>query len=572
MKTRRYLTRHLAGVIWGLAALPALAGQTVVEYFDPDLNDFFITADPTEQAFVDSGAVGRWQRTGNAFPTGGPNQVCRFYGNSNVNPATGSIYGPNSHFYTADPAECASLKTQYNPTAKSWKFESNDFLTTPAVNGACPAGLVPVYRAYNNGFAKGIDSNHRITSNYAAYLQTVAAGSIGEGVVMCAPPIPIPSGIYVLNDASNEQSTATTYASGLTSSSAYLTDVTGHAIFVPIAKILPSITTWGQFNWDWTYVDTLVQIAVTNGKNFSIELEMGFQSSSTYLQSLPSGFPATCGANCAPLFDVWVTGGSGGRCTSAYVPLPWVPIVQQFWSAAAFALAAHLQQTGAYGSLTLIHLPGLSVYDEEIRLPTGSPSPATTDTQACPDGRPAYPTVINDATNAKWQGYGYSDAVVIDGFRTIAMAFEQAFPDRYLGLSLFNPGANGIDFPNLTSHAAGSVAAQIVQAVTALAPGRVQLQSDNLDSNFAQSEVTTLATQDSTAVGWQTNKHGETGAGCNGGGPGSCNPDGPSGAYFQLLRNGAQNRGAYVEVWSSDVVAYPLGIGAAKTGDLYPVR
>jgi hypothetical protein len=56
------------------------------------------------------------------------------------------------------------------------------------VNDACPSGLVPVYRAYNNGFARGIDSNHRITSNFAAYQQTVAAGWIGEGIVMCAPP------------------------------------------------------------------------------------------------------------------------------------------------------------------------------------------------------------------------------------------------------------------------------------------------------------------------------------------------------------------------------------------------
>jgi hypothetical protein len=169
------------------AMVPPVAQAAVVEFYNPDLNNYFITADPTEQAFVDTGAVGRWQRTGNAFAAGGPNQVCRFGGNSNINPATGTFYGPNSHFYTADANECAGLKAMYTPTAKSWKFESNDFLTTPAVNGACPASLVPVYRAYNNGFARGIDSNHRITSNYAAYLQTVAAGSIGEGVVMCAP-------------------------------------------------------------------------------------------------------------------------------------------------------------------------------------------------------------------------------------------------------------------------------------------------------------------------------------------------------------------------------------------------
>ncbi len=63
--------------------------------------------------------------------------------------------------------------------------------------------------------------------------------------------IPRPVGVYVVNEASNEQSTATAYVSGLTASTAYRNDVTGHAIFVPIAKILPSITTWGQFNWDW---------------------------------------------------------------------------------------------------------------------------------------------------------------------------------------------------------------------------------------------------------------------------------------------------------------------------------
>jgi hypothetical protein len=184
--------------VFGLLALCCaamvshVAQAAVIEFYNPDLNNYFITAEPAEQTMVDTGAVGRWQRTGGAFATGGPNQVCRFYGNSNINPATGTFYGPNSHFYTADPAECAGLKALYTPTAKSWKFESNDFLTTPAVNGACPAGLVRVYRAYNNGFARGIDSNHRITSNYAAYLQTVAAGSIGEGVVMCAPSGPPP--------------------------------------------------------------------------------------------------------------------------------------------------------------------------------------------------------------------------------------------------------------------------------------------------------------------------------------------------------------------------------------------
>jgi hypothetical protein len=174
------------------AALAATAQAAVIEFFNPDLDTYFITADPVEQDFVDTGAVGRWQRTGYGFATGGPNQVCRFGGNGTLNPATGTFFGPNSHFYTADAAECAGLKSLFTTGGKSWKFESNDFLTTPAINGGCPVGLKPIYRAYNNGFARGVDSNHRITSSSLAYRQTVAAGSIGEGVAMCAPAGPPP--------------------------------------------------------------------------------------------------------------------------------------------------------------------------------------------------------------------------------------------------------------------------------------------------------------------------------------------------------------------------------------------
>ncbi|MBK8741081.1 MAG: hypothetical protein IPM02_16840 [Betaproteobacteria bacterium] len=198
----RFERRHRLGA-WPLQVLHGIAGillsthalAAVVEFYNPDLDNYFITAEPVEQAFIDTGAVGRWQRTGNAFATGGPNQVCRFYGS--LSP------GPNSHFYTADAAECAALKQLQASTPaseKRWNFESNDFATTPAVNGGCAGGLVPVYRAYNNGFARGVDSNHRITSNHAAYQQTVAAGSIGEGVVMCAtwgnpPPAATAAGV-----------------------------------------------------------------------------------------------------------------------------------------------------------------------------------------------------------------------------------------------------------------------------------------------------------------------------------------------------------------------------------------
>ncbi len=396
-----------------------------------------------------------------------------------------------------------------------------------------------------------------------------AGGDARRNPVRTPPGVPSPAGIYVLDDASNERPTSGLYASGLFTAPAYRNDVTGHAIFVPIAKILPVVTTWGQFNWDWRFLDTLVQLAVGNGKKYSIELETGYQNSPSYLQSLPAGFLAAAGAGSAPLFDVWTTGGSGGRCISAYVLLPWVPNVQQFWSSAAFALSAHLKSAGVYDSLTLVHIPGLSVYDEEIRLPTGTPKPTTADTLPCPDGRRAYPTVINDADTLRWRALGYSDTGAIRGFKVIAQAFSDAFPDRVLGLSLFPPAQKGIDFPNLTGDTAGYVAAQLVREVSAIAPGRVQVQADNLDGNYTEAEVRTLAALNSDFVGWQSNKHGGTGAGCNGGGAGSCGPDGPAGPYFALLQNGSVTGGEYIEVWSADVVSFPLSFASARSAGYY---
>ena len=173
--------------------LSTMAQATVVEFYNANLDNYFVTADADEAAAIGRGSAGPgWIRTGNTFNSGGSTFVCRFYG---------STLGPNSHFYTANPKECAYLKSIYNPTAKSWKYESNDFLTTyPDPNKSsqdCPAKTVPVYRAYNKGFERGIDSNHRITTSSSALGEVINRGWSYEGVVMCAPetspPPPTPS-------------------------------------------------------------------------------------------------------------------------------------------------------------------------------------------------------------------------------------------------------------------------------------------------------------------------------------------------------------------------------------------
>lgn len=174
---------------WLNSGASALAdGRTVVEFYNPDLNHYFITADAAEQGFVDSGAVGRWLRTGQSFKAGGSVAACRFYGNTAVNPASGAIYGPNSHFYTVDQQGCNQLIAIFNPDTPSWKFESYDFSSTPpAVDGSCPTGTVAVHRFYNNGFAKGKPSNHRFVTDVSLINPMIQDGWIHEGVDMCAP-------------------------------------------------------------------------------------------------------------------------------------------------------------------------------------------------------------------------------------------------------------------------------------------------------------------------------------------------------------------------------------------------
>ena len=122
-----------------------------------------------------------------AYPrTGYPEKarpVCRFYGSPSP--------GPNSHFYTADAAECDKLKQlqQNTPaTEKRWNFEEIAFAIQVPAGESCPSDApVPVYRLYNKGFEKGKDSNHRFTTDAALYQAMIGQGWAGENIVMCAP-------------------------------------------------------------------------------------------------------------------------------------------------------------------------------------------------------------------------------------------------------------------------------------------------------------------------------------------------------------------------------------------------
>lgn len=165
------------------------ADATVGEFYNAALGHYFVTADSVEAAAIDAGAAGPgWMRTGQAWkgwlsgPVPDAAEVCRFYGSPDVDPATGARRGPNSHFYTLEPTECATVKSdpgwKYEAAAKFWMIKPS--------GGSCPSWTQPVYRAYNNRFAAN-DSNHRYTVSSAIYAEMTGNGWSGEGVVMCAP-------------------------------------------------------------------------------------------------------------------------------------------------------------------------------------------------------------------------------------------------------------------------------------------------------------------------------------------------------------------------------------------------
>ena len=150
-----------------------------VEYFHAGFGHYFMTAQADEIAGLDGGAYGgAFARTGREFdvfdgPVNGAIPVCRFF--------TVTFAPKSSHFYTADPVECAGVKENPN-----WQYEKIAFYVR-RYDAGCPAGFAQVYRLYNNGMSGA--PNHRYTTDLALY-GTFAntQGWAPEGVRFCAVP------------------------------------------------------------------------------------------------------------------------------------------------------------------------------------------------------------------------------------------------------------------------------------------------------------------------------------------------------------------------------------------------
>jgi len=155
----------------------------IIEYYRPDLDHYFITADVNEVAFIDTFLRDTYQRTGVVFfgyldaflAPPGVRPVCRFY-------AGGII---NSHFFTASAAECQFVQQHW---AGTWFLETPAafYIEVPDGEGACRDGTIPVYRFFDNRQ----DANHRHTPDLSVKRAMINRGWVPEGVngvAFCSP-------------------------------------------------------------------------------------------------------------------------------------------------------------------------------------------------------------------------------------------------------------------------------------------------------------------------------------------------------------------------------------------------
>ena len=191
----RCIARTLCAICLAAAFLhagPADAqAVTVVEFYNPALDHYFISSLQPDIDALDSGHFFGWSRTGLTFQAfadpasggAGTSAVCRFY----IPPPA------DSHFLSASPDECALVlaKTASDPNYRNFVYETPSafYIALPDVStGACPPGTIPVFRLWN----QRADSNHRYTADRAARDEMLAKHYVAEGygpdgVAMCTP-------------------------------------------------------------------------------------------------------------------------------------------------------------------------------------------------------------------------------------------------------------------------------------------------------------------------------------------------------------------------------------------------
>jgi hypothetical protein len=172
------------GCCWG--------GSVVREYYNANLDQYFMSSREPDIDALDSGRIPGWTRIGKLFdawstPWGygdlplnsSPLPVCRYF------------VPPASHFLSASADECDTIARQYPEFVLETPDAFYAYLPDPTT-GQCPIAAqlgqfktTPLYRLWNNR----IETNHRFTTSTAVRDEMIAQGWVSEGVAMCVSPL-----------------------------------------------------------------------------------------------------------------------------------------------------------------------------------------------------------------------------------------------------------------------------------------------------------------------------------------------------------------------------------------------
>jgi len=340
--------------------------------------------------------------------------------------------------------------------------------------------------------------------------------------------------------------------------------IDGVGVHLTWSEISPALKTY-----DFTTMDR--QLAAARSHHLPVELAIAAGEGIPQWMFTPP--PAGLGLRRLD-FQMTYHGGTE-PCHQVSMPPPWDPGYQEAFADMLAQVSGHLHATGYDRDVAIIKLTGINTLTEELALANEGPAES---------GNPN--SCVTDSPRI-WAEAGYRPSLVARAMGGIAASYQRHFPNTLVTLPVitlfaFPPiGEDGHPVPRqqavgINEHLLGV----LVTVAARTLPGHLAVQDCFLiDDSPADPQTMGLARTNDIPVAWQTNiwfgKFGR-GVACAGQGSGflqkmqnaiPCS----EAAFLQMLHNGmypqggsgASKNGLFIEVFPSDVIAFPRAIKTA---------
>jgi hypothetical protein len=324
--------------------------------------------------------------------------------------------------------------------------------------------------------------------------------------------------------------------------------------------------------YSWTLLDSMVQLAVAQGKKFEIDIITGGSTPSWVFAPAPQGLGAASGN-----FVYVQSNKPGAACLNEKLALPWDPNYIAALTDLLQQLSAHLNAQGTYASMTMLRLTGINTLTDELRLPGQTPI-----------STPQFPCMIDNLQ--AWIDVGYSQGQVVTGWRQMLTATRRAFPDKFFNLALitedgfpaFLPdGAPVYQPPATVQRYSNVMVTKLVEIAAESLPAQLVVQSNGLVNAQQLDTITIHLSQSNGALlAWQTNEWElqDGGAACGGTrqSPVKCQT---SADFLAMLMTGVNPpnstgttpaKASYLELFAPNIIAFPDAVLQAHNALLSP--